>query len=195
LPLCADLPGRRPDQDQQAGDKWGVFSPRSINERDTMSQTYDSRADTLAHIHHVRDNIDVFVGELLRRGRIHDASKLSDAEKPALDEALPLLEGVAYGSAEYQAVVDRVAPALQHHYRHNPHHPEHYDNAGVAGMDLFDVVEMMCDWMAAALRNPGDGVRVGYNVQKFGIEPQLAAIIGNTLARWPEKGPTPVTTE
>ena len=147
---------------------------------------YDSRADSLAHIHHVRDNIGVFVAEMLRRGRDHDASKFSAAEKPALDEALPLLEGVAYGSPAWQEVVDRVAPALEHHYRNNTHHPEHYGNAGVAGMDLFDVVEMVCDWMAAARRNPGDGVKVAYNVRKFGIEPQLAAVIENTLIRWPE---------
>jgi Family of unknown function (DUF5662) len=153
----------------------------------SRSGGYDSRADSLAHIHHVRDNIGVFLAEMLRRGQVHDASKFSDEEKPALDEALPLLEGVAYGSPAWNLVVDRVAPALEHHYRHNSHHPEHYGNQGVAGMDLFDVVEMVCDWMAAARRNPTDGVKVELNVQKFAIEPQLAAIIANSLARWPEQ--------
>jgi Family of unknown function (DUF5662) len=151
-----------------------------------MSGVYDSRADTLAHIHHVRDNIGTFIVEMLRRGRAHDASKFSDAEKPAFDEVLPALEGVAYGSPEFQAVLDRVGPALQHHYCCNSHHPEHYGTAGVAGMDLFDVVEMVCDWMAAAMRNPADGVKVAHNVQQFVIDPQLASIIANTLARWPE---------
>jgi hypothetical protein len=151
-----------------------------------MSGGYDSRADSLAHIHHVRDNIGVFVAEMLRRGRDHDASKFSDTEKPVLDEVLPLLEGVAYGSPAWEEVVNRAGEALAHHYRHNSHHPEHYGNQGVAGMDLFDVVEMVCDWMAAARRNPADGVKVGYNVRKFDIEPQLASIIENTLARWPE---------
>ena len=46
---------------------------------------YDSRADTLAHIHRVRDRIDVFVGEMLARGRAHDASKLEESEKAVLD--------------------------------------------------------------------------------------------------------------
>lgn len=148
--------------------------------------TYDSRAATLAHIHHVRNNIDVFVTELLRRGRVHDASKFSDAEKPALDEAMPLLKGVAYGSPEWDAVMVRLRPMLEHHYQHNAHHPEHYGNEGIAGMDLFDLVEMVCDWMAAARRNPGDGVKLDHNVRQFGISPQLAAIIANTLARWPK---------
>jgi hypothetical protein len=151
-----------------------------------VSDTYDSRADTLAHIHHVRNNIDTFVAEMLRRGRVHDASKFSAAEKPALDQAMPLLKGVAYGSPEWQAVIDRVGPALAHHHRHNSHHPEHYGNEGMAGMDLFDVVEMVCDWMAAARRHKEDGVRLDLNVPQFGIEPQLASIIANTLARWPE---------
>ena len=150
-----------------------------------MRVAYDSRADSLAHIHHVRDNIDVFVAEMLRRGRVHDASKFSDAEKPRLDEVLPLLQGVAYGSSAWEELINRAAPALEHHFDHNTHHPEHYGNAGIAGMDLFDVVEMVCDWMAAARRHPADGVRLDLNVEKFGIEPQLGAIIANTLARWP----------
>jgi hypothetical protein len=155
-----------------------------------MSVGYDSRADTLAHIHLVRDNIDVFVSEMLRRGRDHDASKFSNIEKPGLDEVLPQLEGVAYGSPAWEDIVNRAAEALAHHYCHNSHQPEHYGNQGVAGMDLFDLVEMVCDWMAAASRNSADGVKVGYNVQKFGIAPQLASIIENTLARWPERDTT-----
>jgi hypothetical protein len=150
-----------------------------------MREPYDSRAASLAHIHHVRDNIEIFVAEMLRRGRVHDASKFSDAEKPALDEAMPLLKGVAYGSPEWNSIIDQIRPMMEHHFRHNSHHPEHYGNAGIAGMDLFDVVEMVCDWMAAARRYPADGVRLDLNVEKFGIEPQLAAIIANTLARWP----------
>jgi hypothetical protein len=150
---------------------------------------YDSRPDTLAHIRRVRDHIGVFVAEMLARGQAHDASKLEEPEKAVLDRVLPLLNGVAYGSPEYEAVVERARPALEHHHRRNSHHPEHYGAAGVAGMDLFDLVEMVCDWMAAAERHPGDGVRIAYNVGLFGIEPQLARVIANTLARWPARGP------
>jgi hypothetical protein len=149
---------------------------------------YDSRADTLAHIHRVRDHIDVFVAEMLARGRAHDASKLEEPEKAVLDRVLPLLDGVAYGSPEYEAVVERARPALEHHWRRNSHHPEHHGPAGVAGMDLFDLVEMVCDWMAAAESYPGSEVKLAYNVGLFGIEPQLASVIANTLARWPARG-------
>ena len=146
-------------------------------------RAYDSRADTLAHIHAVRDAIDRFVTVMLERGRVHDASKFSAAEKAAFDEIMPLLRGVAYGSPEFEALVRRMGPALTHHYQANSHHPEHHAD-GVAGMDLFDLVEMLCDWIAAAARNPGDGVKLDYNVQLYGIEPQLARILANTLARW-----------
>ena len=154
-----------------------------------MTGAYDSRADTLQHILDVRAHLDTFVTEMLKRGRIHDASKFEETEKPAFDEAIPLLSGVPYGSPEYEGVVRRLAPALEHHYRRNSHHPEHYGSKGVAGMDLFDVVEMVCDWMAAAKRNPSDGVKLAYNVELFGIQDQLAAILSNTLARWPAPRP------
>jgi hypothetical protein len=49
-------------------------------------------------------------------------------------------------------------------------------------LDLVDVVEMLCDWMAAAARNPQDGLKRAYNFELFGIQDQLAAILANTLA-------------
>ena len=93
---------------------------------------YDSGPETLAHIRRVRERIDVFVAEMLARGRAHDASKLEEPEKAVLDRVLPLLDGVAYGSPEYEAVVERARPALERHWRRNSHHPEHYGEAGVA---------------------------------------------------------------
>jgi hypothetical protein len=149
-----------------------------------MSSAYDSRADTLAHIQAVRDRIGTFVTEMLRRGSVHDASKFSPEEKPVLDRVLPSLQGVAYGSPAWQAAMDAAGPALAHHYRCNTHHPEHYSQ-GIAGMDLFDVAEMLCDWMAAAERNPTDGVKLDHNARLFGIDAQLASILANTLRRWP----------
>jgi hypothetical protein len=151
-----------------------------------MADTFDSSADILQHILEVRAYLDTFVTEMLRRGRVHDASKFSEAEKPAFDEAIPLLRGVSYGSPEYTEVLRRLQPAFDHHYRCNSHHPEHYGAEGIAGMDLFDLAEMVCDWMAAAKRNPKDGVNLAYNIELFGMQDQLAAIVANTLARWPE---------
>jgi hypothetical protein len=151
----------------------------------TDKPPYDSRPDILTHIHQVRDRLEVFATELLRRGSVHDASKFSDAEKPAFDLVTPLLRGVTYGSPEYQALEDRVRPALEHHYQHNSHHPEFYGNQGIAGMDLFDVVEMVCDWIASVAGRPGGDLNLTYNLENFGIDSQLASILANTLERWP----------
>ena len=150
------------------------------------SSDYDSRADTLAHIHRVRDYIDTFVAEILARGRRHDASKLSEPEKSAFDQMLPLFYAVSYGSAKYQALEACMGAALNDHHKANSHHPEHYGEVGIAGMDLFDVVEMVCDWMAAAERRPEEGVRLDLNTARFTIAPQLASVIANTLDRWPK---------
>ena len=151
----------------------------------TTNPPFNSRATTLDHIHRVRNDIETFVTVMLARGRAHDASKLAEPEKSVFDEILPRFKGVAYGSPEYADLLQRMKPALDHHYSANSHHPEHYGADGIAGMDLFDLVEMICDWKAAAVRNPGDGVKLDYNVELFGIEPQLAHILANTLARWP----------
>jgi hypothetical protein len=150
-----------------------------------MPEFPDSRAEILNHILEVRAALDVFVTEMLRRGRTHDASKFDPAEKPAFDEALAVLKGVPYGSSKYAEVVQRLAPAFEHHYRNNSHHPEFYGDRGVSGMDLFDLVEMYCDWVAASKRNMKDGVKLEYNFKLFDIHDQLASILTNTLDRWP----------
>src|SRR5215208_826932 len=120
-----------------------------------MADTFDSSADILQYILEVRASLDTFVTELLRRGRVHDASKFSEAEKPAFDEAIPLLRGVSYGSPEYTEVLRRLQPAFDHHYSFNSHHPEHYGAEGIAGMDLFDLAEMVCDWIAGGTPKRG----------------------------------------
>ncbi|MBK1661507.1 hypothetical protein E2C05_23385 [Paracraurococcus ruber] len=122
---------------------------------------------------------------MLARGAAHDASKLVEPEKSGFDRVLPLLRGLSYGSAEYRALEAAEAGLVALHHANNSHHPEHYGNRGIAGMDLFDLVEMLCDWIAAAERHPADGVRLDINVERHGIEPQLASILANTLARWP----------
>ena len=38
---------------------------------------HDSRADTLAHVHRVRDNVDTFVAGMPARGRRDDAGKVT----------------------------------------------------------------------------------------------------------------------
>lgn len=144
--------------------------------------SYDSTADTLTHIRRVQELLGKMARDLMLRGEAHDASKLGPEEKPLFDEMTPLLKSLTYGSDEYKASLARLGDALKHHYAVNSHHPEHYSD-GIAGMNLLDVVEMLCDWKAASERTKdGDfqkSIEIG--IGRFKIEPQLAAILRNSV--------------
>jgi hypothetical protein len=143
---------------------------------------YDSKADTLEHIKKVNNNINSFCRGMLVRASIHDNSKLEEPEKGLFDEMTPILKDLTYGSDEYKASLERLKPALQHHYQNNSHHPEFYEN-GINGMNLFDLVEMYCDWKAAVERTKdGDMTKsIAINELRFEMGPQLANIFRNTI--------------
>lgn len=113
---------------------------------------YDSRADTLDHIVKVRWKLMQVVDRLHDRAIRHDNSKLLSPEKEIFDEYTPKLRATTYGSDEYKQHLAAMGRGLAHHYQVNSHHPEHYEN-GIRGMDLMDVIEMVCDWMAAVQRH------------------------------------------
>lgn len=140
---------------------------------------YDCTEDVRDHINLVRRYLDVVRAQLSLRGIEHDRSKLATPEKEAFDEITPLLRTVEYGTPEYKETFKGVKVAMDHHYRVNRHHPEHFAD-GIDGMNLLDVVEMVCDWMAAADRKSGD-VHLETNVNRFEISSQLAHIISNTI--------------
>lgn len=145
---------------------------------------YDSTADTLKHIKDVNDLLGKCATELIKRGKAHDASKLKSPEKALYDEMTPLLKGVTYGSKEYKGMLKKLEPALKHHYQNNSHHPEYYPN-GLNGMDLFDLIEMAMDWIAATRRHSdGDIMKsLEINSKRFSISPQLHAILKNTFEK------------
>lgn len=89
--------------------------------------SYDSTADTQAHINRVRALIAQIQVNLEERAEQHDASKLQSPEKEAFDILTPRLKGLTYGSDEYRACLREMKPALSHHYQSNSHHPEHFD--------------------------------------------------------------------
>ena len=143
----------------------------------------DSSKDTLEHRNKVKDFMAEFCSNLLDRAEAHDESKLHEPEKSQFDkvsEAHPLASS-EYGSAEYKAGKAMLGPALEHHYQVNDHHPQHFPN-GVAGMNLYQLVEMYVDWHASSTRNPNGSIvnSVQHNIGEFKIDPQLASILMNT---------------
>jgi hypothetical protein len=145
--------------------------------------------ETLDHIRSVRKKLFWVIERLVKRAALHDKSKLQSPEAPIFAEVTPKLEGVTYGSDEYEALLEELDEALQHHYAENSHHPEHYED-GVTGMDLLDVVEMFCDWLAATERHEDGDIfdSIDHNEERFNLDPQLAQIFRNTAERF--DGPT-----
>jgi hypothetical protein len=145
----------------------------------------DSAPVTLKHIARVRELLNDFAAEINRRGEVHDASKFDPIEKGPLDEMQRLIdaEGPApFGTNEYRRRTALLGPMLEHHYKNNSHHPEHYSD-GIAGMDLFDLVEMFFDWKAASERGQESAINLSYSIDKWKIDPMLASILRNTAAR------------
>ena len=144
---------------------------------------YDSRIDTMKHKNYVFDILNIiFIQELFKRASFHDDSKLEEPEKSTYDKYVPMLQKVKYGSDEYYEITKKMKEeGLSHHHKVNRHHPEHFQN-GIEGMNLIDLVEMVCDWFAASLRSDTPFVEGGFdnNVKRFNIPPMLEMIIRNT---------------
>lgn len=151
---------------------------------------YDSREDTLQHSMLVRKYISAIIEELNKRKDVHDISKLLLPEKEAFDTVVPKLKNLIYGSEEYHAATKELGEALKHHYACNSHHPEHWID-GVLAMDLVDIIEMLCDWMAAGERHePKTGIHKSMDINKkarFKLGEQLAQVLLNTALSIEEK--------
>ena len=145
--------------------------------------SYDSKGATLEHIQMVQRNINDIIRRLMERAQTHDSSKLESPVKEVFDEWTPRLSGVTYGSEEYREMLVEMRPAIDHHQQNNRHHPEYFGDRGVTGMDLVDLIEMICDWKAATLRHDdGDIFRsLEINVKRFNISADLVEILRNTI--------------
>lgn len=151
---------------------------KKINE---TTNTYDSAKDTLIHIKRVNELLGNVAIEFIKRGQIHDDSKLNSPEKEHFDRETPKLATLTYGSPEYKASLDAIKPALDNHYAKNSHHPEHYKN-GIDGMNLFDVLEMFVDWKSAGERHKDGNIftSIEKNKERFKMSDQLCKIFENT---------------
>lgn len=150
-----------------------------------LKPDFDSEAETRKHIARVNELLLSAVVELSNRAVKHDLSKLTEAEKPYFDEETPKLKELKFGSEEYSKSLERLKPALDHHYSNNSHHPQFYEN-GVDGMDLFDLIEMLYDWKAAGERTSDGDISksIVINTGRFGMSTQLASIFENHASRY-----------
>jgi len=138
--------------------------------------------DLVQHKQWVAQNMQTAADDLFWRAAVHDNSKFSPEEFELYDKLFPELQKYAYGSPELKAVYKQLGPALNHHLKVNRHHPEFHED-GINDMNLIDVLEMVCDWMAASKRSQ-TGIDKGLviNKERYGIDDQLFEIIRNTVA-------------
>lgn len=140
---------------------------------------YDCTDDVLEHKRRVKYFMYGVAQLILHRMEDHDNSKLLPPEKQMYDIFTPKLKALQFGSEEYKAALSEMGEALKHHYSVNRHHPEFWPD-GISGMTLYDIIEMFCDWQAAA-----DARHVPVNLEalrvRFGIGEQLMQIFYNTL--------------
>ena len=120
--------------------------------------------------------------EIDSRGDIHDKSKLEEPEFEVFCEYTAKLATSTYGSEEYKTFLKEMKPALDHHYQNNRHHPEHFEN-GIDGMNIIDLIEMLCDWKAATMRHNDGDIRksIELNTERFNLSPQLKNILLNSV--------------
>lgn len=144
----------------------------------------------IKHKQEVANYMGIIATQLFQRAANHDNSKFSPEEFEVFEEMTPLLETLTYGSEEYKQALAKMQPALDHHYRENNHHPEYYED-GIEGMSLIDLIEMVCDWMAATKRvqNGDISTSLEINKKRFGIDDQLAKILENTVVTIQDREP------
>jgi hypothetical protein len=147
----------------------------------SLSDVRKFRDHLSQHISQVKQTLDRLCSDLQERSFKHDASKFSEPEFTPMLELFLSFKKTVIGTPEFVEEKQKMAVALEHHYRHNTHHPEHHDN-GVRGMTLMDLCEMFADWRAAAKRhNNGDmmhSIHVGCDL--YGIPSMLQKILQNT---------------
>jgi hypothetical protein len=141
---------------------------------------YDCTEEVKEHIGLVQKWMNDFCYILKGRASVHDRSKLTNPDEKAMfDKWVPELKARTFGSPEYNEALEQMGEGLRMHYAANAHHPEHFPN-GISGMTLYELVEMVCDWMAAAEKK-GVPVDMEYLQKRFDIAPQLRSIIENTF--------------
>lgn len=138
--------------------------------------------DTRDHINKVISNGDKILSMAREQILRHDASKLEDPEFPIFVEVTPKLKELTYGSEEYKEQLKQMKVALDHHYEVNSHHPEHYPD-GIKGMNLIDIMELICDWKAASERHADGDINksLEINQKRFGYSDDLKMIMKNTI--------------
>jgi hypothetical protein len=142
----------------------------------------ECRRETRKHIDDVRHYIYMLIDAMDKRAFEHDRSKLDEPELPLFAEMTPKLAKLDYGSKEYNESLKVLKPALDHHHAKNRHHPEHFPDS-ISGMNLIDLLEMLCDWKAASERQHNGNLlkSIETAAERFELPEMLVSVFKNTV--------------
>ena len=118
---------------------------------------YETMCDTYKHKQLVNKFMNQVIQRLGERAINHDNSKLEDFEADIFAQHNSKLADCTYGSEEDKKTLEELKDALDHHYAKNRHHPQHWPN-GIKDMDLVDLIEMICDWLAASKKHDNGNI-------------------------------------
>lgn len=147
--------------------------------------TFDQIKEFSAIYHHkfvVLKFMNYIIHDLIIRAEEHDQTKFSEEEFPGLVAAMEEIKMYPYGTPEYEEMRKKHAKPFAEHYAKNRHHPEHFPN-GVEDMTLVDLLEMLCDWKSASMRQEHGGSienSIKIATEKYNLSPQLVKILDNT---------------
>ena len=138
--------------------------------------------DTIMHVKEVQNNLRDMIGNLEKRGIIHDLSKFQEPEFSVFCSTRPEFVKVNYGTPEYKAVCEKAKKGVDHHYENNRHHTAFHEN-GIKDMNLLDVLEMLADWKAANRRSPDLNFKDSLPrcFEKYKMDKTLQNLIINTI--------------
>jgi hypothetical protein len=167
------------------------ISERSMIMEESLKELY-YEADTRKHQQFVARLLIAAAKRMLARAVSHDKSKLKEPERSHYVGPVYALntEAVPYGSERYKELTAQMGAGWDHHKSVNDHHIEFFVpfsvqtlNDPVRAMDLFALLEMLADWIAASQRRGNAPVQaLAIMKRKYPIDEQLEAIIRNTLA-------------
>lgn len=154
----------------------------SMLKENESGDTQEAEMGIKKHQARVKELIDAIIEELQQRAATHDDSKFDDEERDTYLNLIPKIYGEAETTDEERAELKIAAqPAIDHHYAVNRHHPEFHE-AGVDGMTLVDLIEMVCDWKAASERGGNNLMaNMDNNQNRFRLTGQLRSVIENTI--------------
>lgn len=99
----------------------------------------------------LRKNMGDIAHILEDRALLHDLSKLQEDEIDGFIRINKAAREHPYGSEEYQRSADsekQPGGCIHAHFSRNSHHPEYHEHDQCMG--FLDIIEMVCDWKAAA---------------------------------------------